>query len=83
MKKTVKIAIGAVVAIVVIDVAILGYNAIMKDINGSDNGDKQEYTLVIKNEDFQYQVAASLKQGGIVIDDSIWSVWPSRSTAPA
>ena len=44
MKKTVKIAIGAVVAIVVIVVAILGYNAIMKDINGSDNGDKKEYT---------------------------------------
>ena len=78
MKKTVKIAIGAVVAIVVIVVAILGYNATMKDINGSDNGDKQEYTLVIKNEDFQYQVAASLKQGGIVIDDSIWSLWMDK-----
>lgn len=77
MKKSVKLIIGAAVAVIVIIAAGLAFNAVMKDINGTQKGEAKEYTVNIKSS-FQYDVASELKKGGIVIDDSIWSLWMDK-----
>lgn len=76
MKKSIKLAIGAVVIVVIVIAAVFGVNAVMKDINGNEK-ESVEYTLNIKS-GFQYDVASELKRGGVVIDDSIWSLWMDK-----
>lgn len=73
-KKTLKIILASVFIIAVIIAVFLGVNAVMKDINGTQGGAAEEYTLNIKSA-YQYDVAAELKKGGMIIDDSIWSLW--------
>ncbi len=78
MKKTVKIILAAVVVVCVIIAVAFGYNAVKKDINGTENKTPKEYTLVIKDADFQYQVAEKLKNNDIVISDTVWSWWMDK-----
>lgn len=76
-KKTLKLAVGIVIALAVIIAVILGFNAVMKDIKGTENKDAKDCTINLKSS-FQYDVAAELKKGGIIIDDSIWSLWMDK-----
>ena len=78
MKKTISIIIGILVCIAIIVIAFFGYNAVMNDVNGTEKGEVKEYTLIIKASDFQYQVGEKLKNNGIIIDDSIWTLWMDK-----
>ena len=78
MKKTISIIIGILVCIAIIVAAFLGYNAVMNDVNGTEKGEAKEYTLIIKASDFQYQVGEKLKNNGIILDDSIWTLWMDK-----
>lgn len=77
-KKTVKIAVSAVIFVALIIAVLAVYKVIMNDINGTENKEVKEYTLVINASDFQYEVAADLMNNGIVIDDSLWSNWMDK-----
>ena len=77
MKKSVKLAIGIVILLAVIIVIVFGYNAVTKDINGTENKNVEDSNIYIKSVE-QYDVASELKKNGIVIDDSIWSLWMDK-----
>ncbi|MCD7872396.1 MAG: endolytic transglycosylase MltG [Clostridiales bacterium] len=74
-KKTVKIIIAVIITLAVIAVGAFLYNKISSDINGGDKSNGKEYTLVIESKDFQYEISKKLANNGIVIDDSLWSLW--------
>lgn len=78
MKKTVKIILPVIILIGVIIAASFGYKAVKNDINGSENKEVTEYTLIIDHDDFQYQVAEKLKNNGIVISDTVWTWWMDK-----
>lgn len=79
-KKTTKM-IGALLAVLVIAAAavfcVYFARAVQQDIAGSSDAG-EAYTLVIKESDFQYQVAEKLANGGVVISSSFWSAWMDR-----
>lgn len=78
MKKTVKIILPIIILIGVIVASLFGYNAVKNDINGSENKETTEYTLIIDHDDFQYQVAEKLKNNGIIISDTVWTWWMDK-----
>ncbi len=78
MKKTIKIAVVSVIAIAVLIGGMLLYNTVAKDIKGTENKEATDYTLVIGENDFAYQVAEKLMNNGIVVDDSVWTMWMDR-----
>lgn len=51
--------------------------ALTADINGTDD-DSASYTLVIEDNDFAYEIAAKLMNGGIVKSETVWSWWMDR-----
>ncbi len=77
MKKSVKLAIGIIVVLAIIIAIFFGYNAVMKDIKGTENKNAEDCNIYLKSA-AQYEVAAELKKNGIIIDDSIWSLWMDR-----
>lgn len=77
-KKTVKIIIAIVILIAVIIAGGLVYSKVISDINGTEKGEIKEYTLVIDTQDFQYEISKMLMNNGIVIDDSLWSLWMDK-----
>lgn len=78
MKKTVKYALIVIAVICITVIALFGVNAVKKDINGTENKEVIEYNLVIKDADFQYQVAEKLKNNGIIISDAVWNMWMDK-----
>ncbi|MCD7723451.1 MAG: endolytic transglycosylase MltG [Clostridiales bacterium] len=79
--KTLKIikAAAAVIAVLAVAAACIYFAAAIKnDIAGSSDAG-EEYTLVIKESDFQYQVAEKLAGGGIVVSSSLWSLWMDKN----
>lgn len=77
-KKTVKIIIAIVVLIAVMIAGGLVYSKVISDIKGTEKGESKEYTLVIDTQDFQYEISKMLMNNGIVIDDSLWSLWMDK-----
>lgn len=78
MKKTVKIILLSVLLVCIAAAVIFGCNAVKKDINGTENKESKEYTLVIKDADFQYQVGEKLKNNDIVVSDTVWTWWMDK-----
>ena len=76
-KKMLKLICSIVIVLAVIIVIALGANAVIKDINGTQNKNSEDCDVYIRSS-FQYDVAAELKKNGIVIDDSIWSIWMDK-----
>lgn len=74
-KKIIKLIISAVIVIALIAAGAFVYTCISKDINGTENGEGKDYTLVIEPQDFQYEISKMLSDNDIVVDDSIWSMW--------
>ncbi|MBR6392772.1 MAG: endolytic transglycosylase MltG [Eubacterium sp.] len=52
------------------------YSVISDDINGK-NQSSTEYNLVIEKSDFETEVAATLTEGGIVVNGLVWQNWTS------
>ncbi len=77
-KKSLKIVIAVLVVAVLAVAAFAGYSYISADINGTQKGDAVDYTLVIEPQDFEYQVGQKLMNNGIVIDDSVWTMWLNK-----
>lgn len=77
MKKSVKFMIAIAAAAVIFIAGGFVFNAVMKDINGTQSGEAKDCSVNIKST-FQYDVAAELKKNGIVIDDSVWSLWMDK-----
>ena len=77
-KKAVKLIIASIVLIAVIAAGAFVYSRISGDINGASGGEAKEYTLVIEPQDFEYEVAKKLSNNGIVIDDSVWTMWMDK-----
>lgn len=78
MKKKAVIIIAVIIAIAVLGAGIWIYTAVKNDINGAESGEPKQYTLIIKENDFEYQVADKLMNNGIVIDNSVWTMWMDR-----
>ena len=74
---------GIIALLIVILLAVLFvggyyvYGKINADIKGNPD-DKTEYTLIIEESDFQYDVSQKLYNNGIVINDSVWSSWMDK-----
>ncbi len=77
-KKAVKLIIASIVLVAVIAAGAFVYSRISGDINGTSGGEAKEYTLVIEPQDFEYEVAKKLSNNGIVIDDSVWTMWMDK-----
>ncbi len=78
MKKTIKVVLVTIVLICAIIAIIFATNVVKKDIEGTDSKDSKEYTLVIKDADFQYQVAERLKNNGVIVSDTVWNWWMDK-----
>lgn len=52
------------------------YSYAVKDINGA--GESREITVRVNNGDTQYEVSQSLYKNGVVINDTLWSLWTDR-----
>ncbi len=74
-KKTIKIIIAVLVVAAVAAAGFYGYSFVSADINGTQKGEGTDYTLIIEPQDFEYQVAQKLMNNGVVIDDSVWTMW--------
>lgn len=77
-KKILKIIIAVLVLAVAVGFGAYFYKRIISDINGSDKSEGSEYTLVIESQDFQYEISKMLMNNGIVVDDSLWSLWMDK-----
>lgn len=77
-KKTVKIIIAVLVLAAVIGFGAYSFKRVTNDINGGDKSEGSEYTLVIESKDFQYEISKMLMNNGIVVDDSLWSLWMDK-----
>lgn len=78
MKKIVKISLVTIVLICAVIAIVFATNAVKKDINGTENKESKEYTLVIKDADFQYQVSERLKSNDVIISDTVWNWWMDK-----
>lgn len=78
MKKKAWIIAAVVIIAAVIAAGVWIYSAIKSDIDGSEKGEPTEYTLVINENDFEYQIADKLMNNKIVIDNSVWTMWMDR-----
>ena len=77
-KKISKIIIAVLVLAVAVGFGAYFYKKIISDINGSDKSEGSEYTLVIESQDFQYEISKMLMNNGVVVDDSLWSLWMDK-----
>ena len=75
---------GALKAVIVIILIIIlgaggyyGYTLVKNDINGV-NQSKQEYTLIITKNDFEYEIGKKLYNNKIVLFDSLWTSWMDK-----
>lgn len=78
MKKTIKAVLITIVLICAIIAIVFVTNAVKKDIEGKETKESKEYTLVIKDADFQYQVAEKLKNNDVVVSDTVWTWWMDK-----
>ena len=76
--KILKIIIAVLVFAVAVGFGAYFYKRIISDINGSDKSEGSEYTLVIESQDFQYEISKMLMNNGVVVDDSLWSLWMDK-----
>jgi UPF0755 protein len=79
-KKKSKLPLIIVVIVAIIALCIAGYyvyNAVKNDIDGV-NQDKTEYTLIIKSNDYEYEIGQMLSNNGIVINDAVWTNWMDK-----
>lgn len=56
---------------------IYGYSVLSADINGTED-DSVNYTLLIEDHDFAYEISAKLMHAGIVKSDTVWNWWMDR-----
>ena len=75
---------GAVIAVLVIILAAIlgvfgyfGYTLINNDIQGKKQESK-EYTLIITKSDFEYEIGKKLYNNGVVVFDTVWTMWMEK-----
>ncbi|MBQ7739794.1 MAG: endolytic transglycosylase MltG [Eubacterium sp.] len=76
-KKSGGAVIIVVLLILIVVAGLIGfkvYTNISNDINGK-NQPQEEYTLTVSTKDYEYTIGKKLKDGGIVVSDSLWSNW--------
>ncbi len=76
---------GLIIVLLIVLVLVAGafggyvvYDKIQADIKGEPSKTDIEYTLVIGESDFQYDVSQKLYNNGIVINDTVWSSWMDK-----
>ena len=76
--KKITIPLIIVLALVLVAVGgIFGYNFVQNDISGNRNT-KCEHTLIIDDNDFEYEIGKMLKDNDIIKSDIVWTNWMSK-----
>ncbi|MCD7796133.1 MAG: endolytic transglycosylase MltG [Clostridiales bacterium] len=79
-RKSNKICVVIIVLLVFLLLAVIGfiaYTYLQKDIAGN-SGSNAEYTLIIEQSDFQYQVADKLQSNDIIASSTLWCWWMDK-----
>lgn len=76
--KSLRILLPVLLIVALVAAGLYAYNLVRTDVAG-ERGSSAEYTLVIEDNDFAYEIGAKLKNAGMIKSDTVWTWWMDRN----